>query len=484
MNRTLPLILAVALFMEQMDSTVIATSLPAIARDIGTSPVALKLALTTYLVALAIFIPISGWMADRIGAKHVFRAAIGVFVVGSVACAASASLEAFVLSRFLQGMGGAMMTPVGRLVLVRATPKEKLVSAMAWLTIPALIGPLFGPPLGGFITTFFSWHWIFIVNVPIGIAGIWLAGRVLPDFPARETGPLDLAGFTLSALAAAGLVFGLSVVSLPALPPAVGIATAAGGLVAALGYIWHARRATAPILDLGLFANPAFRAAILGGSLFRIGAGAVPFLLPLMFQVGFGLNPFESGMLTFASAFGAIAMKFVASLTLRAGGFRAVLVFAAIGGSALIAANALFTPATPPAVILAVLVAAGFLRSLFFTSANALVFAEIDDAEAGQATAIAAATQQVSIALGVAIGGGVLEATTILTGEPLGLPAFVNAFVVVASLTATAALAFWRLPPDAGSRVSGHRLRHEARPVEVRHVHGVSPAPLNPLASR
>lgn len=459
LNRTLPLILAVALFMEQMDSTVIATALPAIARDIGTSPVALKLALTTYLVALAIFIPVSGWMADRFGAKRVFRIAIGVFVIGSVACAVSGSLTAFVASRFLQGMGGAMMTPVGRLVLVRATPKKQLVSAMAWLTVPALTGPLVGPPLGGFLTTYFSWHWIFIINVPIGVIGMWISGRVLPAFEPQEQARLDRAGFVLSALAASGIVFGLSVVSLPALPPAVGVATTIAGLVAAFAYVRHARRTAEPILDLKLFSNPVFRASIIGGSLFRVGVGAVPFLLPLMFQVGFGMTPFQSGMLTFASAFGAILMKFIATATLRAGGFRTVLVVSAVGGSALIAANALFTQATPPLVIVAVLVAAGLMRSMFFTSANALVFADIGEKEASQATAMAAASQQISIALGVAVGGGVLEATTFITGAPLDQGAFVNAFVVVAMVTVLAALPFMRLPPDAGSAVSGHRRR-------------------------
>ncbi|MDP3895466.1 MAG: MFS transporter, partial [Mesorhizobium sp.] len=269
-----PLILAVALFMEQMDSTVIATSLPAIAADIGTNPVALKLALTAYLVSLAIFIPVSGWMADRFGARRVFRIAIGVFVVGSILCALSGSLAAFVGARFLQGMGGAMMTPVARLVLVRATPKKDLVSAMAWLTIPALVGPLVGPPVGGFITTYFTWHWIFLINVPIGIAGIFFAGRVLPEIAGRAGDRLDVAGFALSAVAASGIVFGLSVISLPALPPVFGVLTAALGLVAAFVYVRHARHRDKPILDLSLFANPAFRAAILGGSFFRIGAGA------------------------------------------------------------------------------------------------------------------------------------------------------------------------------------------------------------------
>lgn len=490
-NRSLPLILAVALFMEQMDSTVIATSLPAIAEDIGTSPVTLKLALTTYLVALAVFIPVSGWMADRFGAKRVFRLAIGVFVIGSVACAISNSLLAFVLARFLQGMGGAMMTPVGRLVLVRATPKNRLVSAMAWLTVPALVGPVVGPPLGGFITTYFSWHWIFLINVPIGLAGIHLSGRVLPEFEPQAEERLDVKGFVLSGLAASGLVFGLSVVSLPALPPAVGLATVAAGLAMGWLYARHARQAPQPILDLRLFSIRAFRAAIIGGSLFRIGAGAVPFLLPLMFQIGFGMTPFQSGMLTFSSALGAIAMKFIATATLRMAGFRLTLVLAALLGSVLIAANSLFTPATSAAVIIVVLAAAGFFRSLFFTSANALVFAEIGEREASQATAIAAASQQISIALGVAVGAGVLEATVQMTGAGLGLDAFANAFVIVALLTALAALPFLNLPADTGSAVSGHRRRRmESEEPALAAERSSAPAahfpafPLKPLASR
>ena len=453
--RAIPLILAIALFMEQMDSTVIATSLPAIALDIGTSPIALKLALTAYLVSLAIFIPVSGWMADRYGAKRIFTAAIGVFVLGSILCAVSGSLAAFVGSRFLQGMGGAMMTPVARLVLVRATPKSELVSAMAWLTIPALVGPLVGPPVGGFITTYFSWHWIFLINVPIGLAGMWLASRVLPDIREQGAYPLDRAGFVLSALAASGIVFGLSVVSLPALPPVVGIATLLAGILFGALYVRHARRAARPILDLRLFANPVFRAAIAGGSFFRIGAGAVPFLLPLFFQLGFGMTPFQSGMLTFASAGGAIALKFMASAALRLGGFRNVLIVGALAGAGFIAVNSFFTPLTPGPVILAVLFASGFLRSLFFTSVNALVFADIEEKDAAQATALAAVSQQISIALGVAVAGVVLEAISTLTGEPLGIPAFSIAFLIVAGLTALAAVPFVFLDPDAGASVSG-----------------------------
>ncbi|MBX3529099.1 MAG: MFS transporter [Rhizobiaceae bacterium] len=460
--RALPIVLAVALFMENMDSTVIATSLPQIAADIGTSPVALKLALTAYLVSLAIFIPISGWMADRYGAKRVFRTAIAVFVAGSVCCAVSSSLGAFVVSRFLQGMGGAMMTPIARLVLVRVTPKAALVTTMAWLTMPGLIGPLLGPPVGGFITTYFSWHWIFILNVPIGIAGIIAAGRVLPEIPGEGRKRLDLTGFFLAGVAAAGVVFGLSVISLPALPPAVGIATTVLGLAAAGLYIRHALRSTEPLLDVRLFRSKIFRTAITGSIFFRIGAGAVPFLLPLMFQLAFGLSAFESGMLTFASALGALSMKFLAAGILRRAGFRTITAVTSAAGGVLIMANSLFTAATPYVVVFLVLLLSGFLRSLFFTSANTLVFADVEDKQAAQATAIGASIQQISVALGVAFAGGLLEVIAAFTGRETDHFAFVVAFLVVGFVASLSAILFVRLPHDAGSAISGHSARVKA----------------------
>ncbi len=456
MKNPVPLVLAVALLMEQMDSTVIATSLPAIAADIGTSPVALKLALTSYLVALAIFIPVSAWMADRFGAKRVFRAAIIVFVTGSVLCALAGSLVEFVAARFLEGMGGAMMTPVGRLVLVRATPKNELVAAMAWLSIPALIGPLIGPPIGGFITTYFSWHWIFLINVPIGIVGVWIAGRVLPDIEPAGSNPLDVTGFLLAGLAASGIVFGLSVVSLPALPPSVGAVTLAAGLAAAGLYLRHARRSASPILDPRLFSNPVFRAAVAGGTIFRIGNGAVPFLMPLLFQVGFGMTPFESGLLTFVAAFGAISMKFLAPFTLRTGGFRTVLIAASLIAGGLIALSAAFRADTPAIAIVVVLLTAGFVRSLFFTAVNALVFADIEPGEMAQATAIAAVSQQFSIALGVALAGGILEGAALVGGEATSPQAFSVAFLSIGAITGLAALPFLSMSRNAGASVSGH----------------------------
>ena len=466
MIRLTPLILAVALFMENMDSTVIATSLPAIALDIGTSPIALKLALTAYFVALAIFIPISGWMADRFGSTRVFRGAIAVFIIGSIACGFANSLETFVGARFLQGVGGSMMTPLARLVLLRATPRNELVSATAWLTIPGLIGPLTGPPVGGFLTTYLSWHWIFWINVPIGILGI-IASRWLPVTETRTPRPIDIPGFFLAATMFAGIIFGLSVISLPALPVITGYAAVAAGLVAALLYFRRARRVEYPLLDPKLFRRANFRAAMLGGMFFRVGIGAFPFLMPLMLQLTFGLNPFESGMTTFVSAFGAILSKFVAERLFARFGFPRMLTATSILGCAFLALNGIFTPDTPHLLLMFLLLIGGLTRSFFFTGVNVLGVSDVDEAEASQATAISAVLQQLSVALGVAVAGGVLEFASRLHGGPPTLGDFHIAWFVVAGLGLISTIFFMRLPPDAGADVSGHKAKLVAKPVET-----------------
>ncbi len=302
-----PLIVASALFMENIDSTVIATSLPAIAADLKEDPIALKLALTSYLLSLAVFIPVSGWMADRFGARTVFRAAIVVFTLGSIACGFSQSLLDFVLFRMVQGLGGAMMVPVGRLVIVRTVPKHELVSALAWLMVPALMGPLIGPPLGGFITTYFHWRWIFWINIPIGIIGVLLATRFIENFREAHPPPLDLRGFVLLGLGLAGIAFGLTTIGQGLLPLSVAVLMLLVGSTLVYSYVLHARKKRTPVLDLKLLSVPTFRASIIGGSLFRVGIGAMVFLLPLLFQLGFGLTAFASGALTFAGAIGAIA---------------------------------------------------------------------------------------------------------------------------------------------------------------------------------
>ena len=457
-SRLTPLILAVALFMENMDSTVIATSLAEIARDIGTEPIALKLALTSYLVALAIFIPISSWMADRFGARNIFRWAMIVFVIGSVACAVSDSLLTFVLSRFLQGMGGAMMTPVARLVLVRVTPRNQLVDAMAWLSIPGLVGPIVGPPVGGALTTYLSWHWIFLINVPIGILGVLLVNRFLPEWHRNEPRKMDFVGFLLAGTTFAGWVFGISVLTLPALPAVVGYAALGIGVVTALIYLWYFRRVEYPLLDLRIFRFPLFRKTVLAGAVFRLGVGATPFLFPLMLQLAFGMTPFESGMVTFAGAAGAFLAKFVAERILQVTGFRATLVWSTLVTAIGIFAQANYTPETPIPLILAILAAAGFFQSMFWTATNAFVFADIEDKDAGQANVISQVSVQLSLAFGVALGGGVLELTRIIQGgiEPT-LGDFHIAFWVIGAVTVVSAAMFTTVPRNAGLHISGHR---------------------------
>ena len=346
-QRLLPLIVATALFMENMDSTVIATSLPAIAADIGTSPLTLKLAITSYLLSLAVFIPASGWTADRFGARLVFSAAIAVFMAGSIGCALSESVAGFVFARTLQGIGGAMMTPVGRLVLLRSIDKSALVNAMAWVTVPALVGPVIGPPLGGFITTYFSWHWIFLINIPIGLLGIFMALRFIDPIKSENLERFDLYGMVLAGIGLAGIAFGLSVAGLNLLPWSVVAALVAIGSISMTLYVIHARRTASPVLDFGLLRLPTMRASILGGFLFRLGIGSLPFLLPLLMQVGFGLSPFHSGLVTFGTAAGAMGMKTLAARIIRTFGFRNLMTVNAVISSIFLGACALFTVTTP-----------------------------------------------------------------------------------------------------------------------------------------
>jgi EmrB/QacA subfamily drug resistance transporter len=469
-ERIVPLIVAVALFMENMDSTVIATSLPAIAADIGANPLALKLAITSYLLSLAIFIPASGWTADRFGARTVFRAAIAVFVIGSIGCAMSQSLTGFVIARIVQGMGGAMMTPVGRMVLVRSISKRELVNAMAWVTTPALMGPVMGPPVGGFITTYASWHWIFIINVPIGLIGIVLATRYIEDVRAEHHEPFDIMGMVLAGLGIAGLAFGLSIAGLNFLPWTVVAALVAAGAIFIVAYLVHARRTANPALDLTLFRLPTIRASVVGGFLFRLGLGALPFLLPLMLQVGFGMSPFESGMITFATALGAMSIKWATAAILRRLGFRSVLVVNALISAIFLAACAGFTVTTPAAIMVLVLLIGGFFRSLQFTSINTIAYAEVEPRRVSKATALISVGQQLSLSAGVAIGALVVETTLNLRGQTgAGLAAndFPPAFLAVGAISALSALIFARLPTDAGAELANRLPDPAGNPAEA-----------------
>lgn len=450
-----PLVVATALFMENMDSTILATALPTIARDIGVDPIALKLAVTSYIVGLAVFVPISGWLADRIGARTTFRSALAVFMVASIGCAFSGSLESFAAWRLVQGIGGAMMVPVGRLVILRTVPKAELVRALAFLTVPSLMGPLLGPPLGGFIVTVTDWRWIFFVNIPIGLLGIVLATIFFTDEPEPPT-PLDARGFVLSALALSGLILGTAMAGRHIAPPAVAVGAILLGALAAIAYVRHAHRAAHPVLDLRLFRITTFDAGVSGGTLFRIGTGASAFLMPLMLQLTLGIDPLHSGLVTLAGALGALLMKPLAGRILRAFGFRPVLLGNALAASALVAGAALIGPGTPQLAIAALLLAVGFSRSLQFTSLHAISYADIEPAKASAATSIASVAQQMSLGFGVAIGAMALEISERLAGRTApALADFHVAFVVVAILSGLCVFKIRGLPEDAGHELAG-----------------------------
>jgi EmrB/QacA subfamily drug resistance transporter len=460
MPRTLliPLIVACALFMENMDSTVLSTSLPAIATSLEVNPLSLKLALTAYLVSLAIFIPVSGWVADRFGSRRVFAIAIIVFMAGSLLCSVSSTLGGFVGARFLQGIGGAMMVPVGRLVLLRSVPKAGLVSALNTLTVPAMLGPIMGPPLGGFITQYFHWRGIFLINIPVSLLGIFLVLRFIPDIREPEMPPLDLRGFLLTGLGLSTLVLGLSALGGHLLGDAVTAACVIGGLTLLALYGLHARRTPHPVLNLELLKTRTYRAGVLGGTLFRTGAGASPFLLPLMFQLGFGLSPLHSGLLTCGTAVGSLFIRAMTVRILRRYGFRRVLITNTLVSSCALAAYGAFTASTPHALVFFVLLATGSLRALQFTCTNALSYADIGHDVMSQATSFSSMMQRVSQSLGVAIGAYALELSHTLQGHSTIVGAdFWPAFLTVGAISVSSLLFFVRLPGDAGAELSHHR---------------------------
>jgi len=463
-----PLVVATALFMENLDSTVIATALPVIARSLNENPLHLNLAITSYLLSLAIFIPISGWMADRFGARSIFRAAIVVFMIGSMACGLASSLPELVAARILQGIGGSMMTPVGRLILLRSIPKAGLVRAMSYLTIPALIGPVIGPPVGGFIVTYADWRWIFFINIPIGIIGILAVTFLIDNVREEAVPPLDLRGFVLIGLGLAGLIFGCETVGREVLPLNVTFALLGSGAICTAFYLWHSRRVKAPIVDLGLLRLPTFRSSILGGLLFRMGLGALPFLLPLMFQLGFGLSALQSGLLTFASAAGAMTMKFTAGPIIRKFGFRRVLIANALISGVFLMGYSLFRPQTPHLIIFAALLIGGFFRSLQFTAINTLSYADVPSPRMSKATSLASMMQQLSLSIGVGIGALLLHITLSLRGaSQVGPQDFLPAFLTVGALCVASLTFFLPLPADAGAEVSGHRAA-QAQPQTLR----------------
>jgi len=441
-----------------MDGTVITTSLPALAHDLGHDPITLKLALTSYVVSLGVFIPISGWVADKVGARTIFRSAMVTFLTGSILCALSNSLVTFIAARLLQGIGGAMMVPVGRIIIARSVSKAELVRAISYLTLPSLMGPVIGPPLGGFITTYFHWRWIFLINIPICLLGLYLAGRYIENFREADVPPLDVKGFILTACGGGIAMLGFSLIGSDLVPVYLPVVMCVIGSLALLLYFRHAMRSQSPLLDLRLLKIPTLRASVLGGSLFRVGLGAVPFLLPLYLQEGLGFNPFEAGTVTCASAFGAMFMKALASTVLRRYGFRTVLMFNAVFAGMAIASYGLFTSSTPYLVMMAAVLLGGFFPSLQFTCLNSIAYADIDSRDAGRATSLASVVQQLSLGIGVTIAGLVLQISNAVQGHAHIVEAdFWPAFLVVGLFSVASVPVTKRLPRNAG-----HELTHSS----------------------
>ena len=457
--RLVALIVAGAFFMEFLDGTVIATALPAMARDFAVPTVSLSIGISAYLLMLAVFIPVSGWVADRYGTRSVFMSAIIVFTGASALCGVCDGLWPFVAARVLQGIGGAMMVPVGRLTVLRTTEKRDLVGAIALLTWPALAAPILGPVVGGFLTTYASWRWIFYINLPLGLAAIAMARAFVPNLMSTERRPFDLPGFVLSGVALAMFMEGLELTGQGGAPWLFAAGLLVGGLALGVVAVRHAQRAKAPMLDLWALRVPTFAAVLGGGSVFRLTISAVPFLLPLMFQVGFGLDAFHSGLLVLATFLGNLGMKPMTTAILRRWGFRNVGLVTGVLAALMLLACAMLYPSTPVALTVAVLFAGGLARSMQFSVLNTLAFADVPAARMSGASSLASVAQQMAIGMGVAVGAAGLHlAAAVRGGGALALVDFHVAFVMIGVLTLAGLPTFVRLPVEAGAEVSGHRV--------------------------
>ncbi len=458
----LPWLVAAALFMENLDATVLNTAVPTMATDLGVSPLSLKSVLSSYTLSLAVFIPASGWAADRFGTRRVFLWAIGLFLAGSLLCAAATSSGLLVAARILQGMGGAMMVPVGRLALVRSYPRSQMLAVTNFVVIPALLGPLLGPTTGGLIVTWFHWRAIFLLNLPIALAGLWMTRKHMPDFRDEAPAPMDFAGFVLFGTGIALLSYVLEVFGEHRAPlSSVGMLLA-GAVVLLCAYGWHARGVARPLLDLALLKVRTFRVAVLGGFVTRLGVGASPFLLPLLFQLGLGYAPWQAGLLTMPQAMAAIGMKVLSRRLLAKWGHRNLLMVNTVLLGGMLASYSLVSPGVPTAVLLAMTLTQGFFSSLQFTCMNSLVYADVPDEAASRAGSIASTGQQLSLSFGVATGSMLAAwfvGTELHPPPEILVPALHRAYLTVGVLTALSSFTFWGLRPHDGDNVSNRRRR-------------------------
>ncbi len=458
-RRLLPWLVAVAFFMQSLDTTILNTAVPGIAHALGVAPLSMKAVLATYTLSLAVFIPVSGWMADRFGTRRVFATAIGLFSAGSLLCGLARNIHLLVAFRVLQGCGGAMMVPVGRLTLVRAFGKSELVRAMSFVAVPSLLGPLLGPLAGGLITGLAHWSVIFFINVPIGMAGLYLVERYLPDYREARTPPLDLTGLLLFGSGIALLsyvleIFGEHRLSGPGVTALLALSLA---LLAAYGL--HAARALQPLLNLALFRIRTFRAAVSGGFFTRISISGIPFLLPLLFQVGLDYTPIQSGLLMMSQAFAAMGLKVIVPRILARFGYRAVLVSNTVLLGVLILLFATIGAATPVWLIVLQVSAFGLFSSIQYTSMNTLAYADVSGPAASDASTIASTGQQLSISFAVAVASlvtALFVPDRFHTAPGELLRGIHEALLVLGAATIASTLVFRSLKRDDGSSVSRH----------------------------
>ena len=456
----IPLIVGCAFFMEGLDSTMIAVSIPAMADSLGESPLRLNLVITSYLLSLAVFIPVSGWIADRLGTRRVFCAAVLIFAGGSALCGLATSLPVLIAMRVVQGFGGAMMTPVGRLILLRSFPRDRLVSAMNWMTIPAMVGPMVGPIVGGALTGYASWRWIFFLNIPIGVLGGVLAWWLFENFRAPAPARFDLVGFAITGLALFLLEFAIENLGRPIIAPAAGVVFFLIALGLLFLYVRHARQSPSPVLDLNLLKIKTFHIGTVTGGICRMGLDATPFLLPLLFQVGFGLGPVKAGLLSFSSTLGAMLVRTFSRGLLRGLGFRRTLIGGALLSAAVTAAFALLSADTPAWIITIAVLLSGCVRSVQYLALNTISYADVPRAMLSRSTSIGGVVQQLARGFGIAIGAALLA--MVAGSERVTTGDFRIVFLLVALIPLFSVFGFLRLGPDDGAEVSGQRAAQPA----------------------
>ncbi len=464
----LPYIVAATFFMEYLDTTVIATALPQMAHSFGVGPNEVSLGMTAYMLTLAVFIPVSGWIADRFGSRTVFAGALIVFTVASVLCGFSNGIASFTSARVLQGMGGAMMVPVGRMIVVRNTEKRRLMQAISTITWPAIVAPVVGPTVGGFITTYWSWRWSFFLNVPFGIAALTAILVFVPNQHGETKRRLDGLGFLLSGLALICLLYGTELASHSETSILRAIGFEVGGAVVGAAAIWHLRRVRDPLLNLSTLAVPTFAVTVLWGSATRIGIEAVPYLCPLLFQIGWGLSAFHSGLLLLATAIGNVGMKAFTVRIFRQFGFRTVAIVNGVIAAALVLACGMLTPALPLLLTLIVLFAYGLARSLQFSTLATLAYADVADAQRGPASTLWSVAQQMTIGMGIAFGALALRTAAGFHGGSTHytFADFRWAFAAAALLTMVSIIGYVGLAKNAGAAIGGGEAKRTPRRAE------------------